>query len=116
MSYKLWDKKTAVNGVEASTFLQLNQSIANDDLILVIDDKTQQIIRIESTKILATNAGIDITNKTSLQIFEEYEKIMSEKELQEQTEIEKLKAENEALKSSQTSQDELIMSLILGGA
>lgn len=35
--------------------------------------------------------------------------------VQEKTEIEKLKAENEALKASQSSQDELIMSLVLGG-
>lgn len=34
----------------------------------------------------------------------------------EPTEIELLKAENEALKASQASQDELIMSLMLGGA
>ncbi|MEB7771416.1 hypothetical protein [Kurthia gibsonii] len=37
-------------------------------------------------------------------------------QVQEKNEIDELKAENEALKASQASQDELIMSLMLGGA
>ena len=103
MKVVVWDKISPINGVPAEVYLANNNAIRNDDLILVMSGDI--VTRVESTRILADSNSIDITNKTPIEIFEEFNRIEFEKQNEELTkqelleeQIAQLKADNEKLR------------------
>lgn len=101
-----------INSVVDYKTLDINQFVAGtqvydleNGVCLVQTSQADFEPHIDVTELTADeyNTQADIINAMSPQV-------------QEKNEIDELKAENEALKASQASQDELIMSLMLGGA
>ncbi|MGG2953525.1 hypothetical protein [Geobacillus stearothermophilus] len=100
----IWDKKTPINGVSAETYLQNNPHIANDDLILVMDESTNKVVRVESAQILKTIANIK-EDLSPIEIFNEFERLMEEQRAQNLDKITQLEKENA----------EMMYALMMGG-
>jgi urease accessory protein UreE len=57
MEYKIWDKKSKINGVDASVILSNHKHFNNSDVVLFVENGTTQ--RIEDVNILKSVYKID---------------------------------------------------------
>ena len=61
MNYKLWDKKSSINGVEASYFLNKEPFKSNSGDIILIFNDSGKVSNVESKQVLAKIYEIDET-------------------------------------------------------
>ena len=83
---KIWDEKSAINGVEAKDILANRDDLANalGDIFLVVDDSEEIVSEIQIGKIISSNYGFE----TGLSLQEIADKYMEVKK-QEALEAEK---------------------------
>jgi len=74
MEFKIWDKKSKINGVDASQVLNSNKHFINNTVVLFIENGT--VVRIEDVEIL--KSVYKLTGSNTLQIAEEAHKKMNE--------------------------------------
>lgn len=76
MIYKLWDKKTPINGVEASYFLNKEPfKNYNGDIILIFAENGN-VSNVESKEVLATIYNIDV-NLPLEEFMKAYEEVLN---------------------------------------
>lgn len=84
--YKLWDKKSAINGVNAAHFLgKLPFKGYNGDIILIYSDDGARVTNVELKDILAKAYGISVVLPLDEFMTQYFEKIAEAKNGGERT-------------------------------
>ena len=76
MEFKKWDKKSKINGVEASVILSNHKHLIDNDVVLFIENET--VTRIEDVSILKDVYKIESNNILEI-VQKAYEQMKGEK-------------------------------------
>ena len=84
---KIWDEKSAINGVEAKDILANRDDLANalGDIFLVVDDSEEVVTEIQIGKVISSNYGFE-TGLSLQEIADKYMEVKAQEALEAERE------------------------------